>query len=284
MHESSRLHPALKRALAAAAPRAPAVGAARPLGMESIDQALGGGLGAGSLHELLAETPQDDASAMGLAAMFALALTWGRRAEEGEGEAIGCAGAAPILWLREEAAQNRAGLHGPGLADLGLDPARLILGVLPDPKSLLRSGVDALRCAALGVVILELGGNPPLLDLTATRRLALAAAESGVTPLLLRLRGARPMPNAAQTRWQARAALSTALEADAPGHPALTLSLLRQRGGPAGLDWNVEWDRDAGSFRPAALSGARLPLSGGGSAPPAGAGDEAGDVDWPIAI
>lgn len=266
--------------MAAAAPRAPVVGAVRPLGMESIDRALGGGLGAGSLHELLAETPQDDASAMGLAAMFALALTWDRK---GGDEAIDRAGSAPILWLREEAAQKQAGLHGPGLADLGLDPARLILGVLPDPKSLLRSGVDALRCAALGAVILELGGNPPLLDLTATRRLALAAEESGVTPLLLRLRGARPMPNAAQTRWQVSAARSTALEADAPGHPALTLSLLRQRGGAAGLDWTVEWDRDAGNFKPAALPGARLPLSGGGSAPLAGTGDEAGDVDWPIA-
>nr|WP_250890668.1 hypothetical protein [Sphingobium nicotianae] len=235
---------------------------------------LGGGLGAGKLHELLGGTARDEASALGLAAMFALALT---RADAGDG-------AAPILWLREEAVQRRAALHGPGLADLGLDPARLILGVLPDPKSLLRSGVDALRCAALGAVILELSGNPPVLDLTATRRLALAAEDSGVTPLLLRLRGARPMPSAAQTRWQVSATLSAALEADAPGHPALILSLLRQRGGAAGLDWTVEWDRDAGSFRPAALPGARLPLSGGGSLPAAGTGSEAGDDAWPIAI
>ncbi len=139
--------------------------------------------------------------------------------------------AAPLLWLREESAQRRAALHGPGLADLGLDPARLILGVLPDAKALLRAGVDALRCSALGVVVLELGGNPALLDLTGSRRLALAAEASGVTPLLLRVRDARPSPSAAQTRWQVASAPSAALAADAPGHPALTLGLLRQRGG-----------------------------------------------------
>ncbi len=175
-------------------------------------------------------------------------------------------------------------MHGPGLADLGLDPARLILGVLPDAKALLRAGVDALRCSALGAVILELGGNPALLNLTSSRRLALAAEASGVTPLLLRVRAARPSPSAAQTRWQVSSAPSAPLAADAPGHPALTLGLLRQRGGPAGLDWNVEWDRDAVCFRPAALPGARLPLSGSGPVPPGGAAGEAGDAFWRIAV
>ncbi len=270
MYESSRLHPALKRTLAGAVPRAHAE--MRLLGMGVIDSALGGGLVRGGLHEVFAGEAQGEASALGFATMLALCVT--RDA------------AAPpmILWLREDAAQRRTPLHGPGLADLGLDPARLILGVLPDVRALLRASVDALRCAALGAVILELGGNPPLLDLTVSRRLALAAETSGVTPLLLRVRGARPMPSAAQTRWQVAAAPSTALEADAPGQPALALSLLRQRGRPAGFDWNVEWDRDAGCFRPAAFPGARLPLSGGGSVPsPAAAGD-AGDAGWRIAV
>jgi protein ImuA len=275
----------LRQALAGAIPRGQAQAALRPLGLDGIDQALGGGLPAGRLHEVFAHEAQDEASAMGFAVMLAQCLTLDR----GTGGAPSRQGAAadmplPILWLREEAAQRRAGLHGPGLADLGLDPGRLILGVLPDARALLRASVDALRCVALGAVVLELGGNPPLLDLTASRRLALAAEASGVTPLLLRLSGATPGPSAAQTRWDVACAPSAPIAADAPGHSALTLGLLRQRGGPAGLDWNVEWDRDAVCFRPAAVPGTRLPLSGGGSLPSAGTAGEAGDAGWRIAV
>jgi len=269
MLESSRLSPAVMRALAHAMPPEQTPAAVHPLGMEAIDRALGGGLPEARLHELFAASAQDEASAMGFAVMLSLILT---------------RPPAPVLWLREEAVQRKAGLHGPGLVDLGIDPARLILGVLPDPKAVLRAAVDALRCSALGVVVLELGGNPPVLDLTATRRLGLAAESSGVTPLLLRLRGAKPMPSAAQTRWQVASAPSAALEADAPGHPALTLGLLRQRGGQSGLDWTVEWNRDAACFRPAALPGAQLPLSGGGPVPAVGAAGEAGEAGWRIAV
>ena len=275
MLESSRLPPALKRALAAAAPRAPVVGAVRPLGVEGIDRMLaGGGLGKGRLHEIFARESLDEGSATGFAAMLAHVAT----REPGD--------ASPILWLREDTAQRRCALHGPGLVDLGMDPARLILGVLPDVRALLRAGVDALRCAGLGVVVMELHGAAPLLDLTASRRIALAAEASGVTPLLLRLGKAQPGPSAAQSRWHVAAALSAALEAGAPGHPALRLSLLRQRGGPAGFDWDVEWDRDAVCFRPA-LPGARLPLSGGGPVPlEAGAGESGREADagWRIAV
>lgn len=267
MYESSRLSPAVTRILARAMPQAPAD--VRPFGMEEIDRALGGGLARARLHELFSANVQDEASTMGFAVMLALVLTQAP---------------APVLWLREEGAQRKAALHGAGLVDLGFDPARLILGVLPDPKAVLRAAADALRCSALGVVVLELGGNPPVLDLTATRRLGLAAESSGVTPLLLRLRGARPMPSAAQTRWQVASASSAALEADAPGHPALSLGLLRQRGGQSGLDWTVEWNRDAACFRPAALPGPRLPLSGGGPVPARGAVGEAGEAVWRIAV
>lgn len=289
MNESSRLPPALKRVRAIVLPRKEAVADLRPLGVAAVDHVLGGGLAAGRLHEVFAREPQAEASAMGFTVMLALRLLRGAAGP----------GASPLLWLREEAAQQRAGLCGAGLAELGLDPARLILGVLPDARALLRAGVDALRCmgceesgtaGGLGVVIFELSGNPALLDLTASRRLALAAERSGVTPLLLRLRGANPSPSAAQTRWAVGAACSAPLAARAPGHPALAVTLLRQRGGAAGFDWELEWDRDAVAFRQGgfgggrageALSGARLPLSGGGSVPSSGTGSAAA---WGIAV
>lgn len=260
MYESSRLSPALRRALAASAPFAPDEDRLRPLGAEALDRVLSGGLTAGACHEVFALEETGGVSAMAFTVMLAQRLM--RH------------GPQTMLWLRDEKVQRRAALNGPGLADLGLDPARLVLGVLPDAKALLRASVDALRCRdALGVVLLEIAGNPPLLDLTASRRMALAAENSGVTLLLLRTGGARPVPSAARTRWAARPAPSQRLAADAPGHPMLAVTLLRQRGGPAGLDWILEWDRDAGIFRPAALPGARFSLPGGGPVPAAGEGE-----------
>ena len=268
MYESSRLHPALRRALALSAPHAPDKGLLRPLGVEPVDRALGGGLAAGACHELFARADggaSGDMSATGFALMLAQRLM-----KPGE----------PMLWLREEKAQRRATLSGPGLADLGFDPDRLVLGLLPDARALLRAGVDALRATgALGAVLIEMAGHAPLLDLTASRRFALAAEASGVTLLLLRTGGAKPAPSAARTRWDIGPSPSLRLEADAPGHPMLAVTLLRQRGGPAGFQWTLEWDRDAGLFRPAAFPGARLPLAGSGSHPAAGA-DGAG---WRLA-
>src|SRR3546814_8123632 len=71
---------------------------------------------------------------------------------------------------------------------------------------------------------------------------------------------AEPMPSAADTRWQVRAAPSQALEANAPGHAALEIELLRRRAGPAGMRWRVEWNRDECIFREPALSGAVVSL------------------------
>jgi protein ImuA len=102
-------------------------------------------------------------------------------------------------------------------------------------------------------------GQSPRLDLTASRRLALAAEKSGVTLLLLRI-DAQASPSAADTRWQVAAAPSQALEANAPGPVALDIELLRRRAGPAGMRWRVEWNRDACAFREPALSGAVVSL------------------------
>ncbi len=130
-----------------------------------------------------------------------------------------------------------------------------MLAVLPDPVTLLRAAADVVRCAEVGAVVIELWRNPRALDLTASRRLAVAAEASGVTALMLRAQ-AEPSPSAAQTRWSVRAALSTALEAQAPGHTVLDIELLRQRGRPSGGRWLLEWDREQARFAESAASGA----------------------------
>lgn len=210
-------------------------------GHTAIDRALGGGLSRGRLHEVFAG--EGDAGAgTGTAAMLCL------RAGMEEAKP-----AKPLLWLRTEAVQKRAGrLHASGLGELGFDPAALLLGLLPDEPALLRAAAEATRCAGLGALLVECWGPMRGLDLTASRRLMLAAEASGVTVLLLRI-AAEPhlqlAPTAAETRWQAAPALSLALEADAPGAPMFSLELLRRRAGPPAGPWRVEWNRDRLCFQ-----------------------------------
>jgi protein ImuA len=259
MSESLHSLAALKRHIASL-DRAPA---AQPCarfasGHDGLDAALGGGLVRGRVHELFGDG--GDAAAAGLS------LLWCAKAS----------GDAPLLWLRTSAA-GKAGGHpyGPGLAALGIAPDRMLLGVMADEAMLLRAAVDALRCPALGALLIELRGRAPLLDLTASRRLALAAEGTGVTALVLRI-DAEPVPSAAETRWRVAAAPSAPLPGNAPGQTSFALTLLRRRAGPDGQAWRLMWDRDRGIFGDAgderhheeqrsgdggaALSGAELPL------------------------
>ncbi|GGF88519.1 hypothetical protein GCM10007301_55570 [Azorhizobium oxalatiphilum] len=222
-----------------------------PLGHAEADAALGGGLEVGRLHEVFAGHGADAASATGFAAMLAARL------------------GGSLVWLRQEQVGREGGaLHAPGLSEIGFDPARLVLGLLPDPLTVLAAAGEAARCPGVGVVLVELWRMPRPLDLTATRRLALAAETSGVSVLLLRVE-AQAQASAAQTRWQVHSLASVPLEANAPGHPALSVELTRQRSGPPGGPWQMEWDRDRGIFRAwdgggAALSGPQLPLAAHG--------------------
>src|SRR3546814_16400000 len=88
-------------------------------------------------------------------------------------------------------------------------------------------------------------GSAPALNLTASRRLALAAEKSGVTALLVRA-DATPCPSAAQSRWEVQSLASAPLEANAPGGPAMEIELLRHRAGLAGRTWRAARDRSEG--------------------------------------
>ena len=175
---------------------------------------------------------------------------------------LAIAGAAmPLLWLRTEAAERRTGrLHATGLLELGLAPDQLLLALVPEEAALLRAAADATRCAGLGTVLIEAWGIAPALDLTASRRLKLAAEQSGVTVLVLRAQ-AEPTPSATTTRWRVEARPSTALDANTPGAPTFSVELLRCRGAPAGTRWQVEWNRDDRCFRSAPLHGAGFPVA-----------------------
>jgi protein ImuA len=219
------------------------------LGLDNVDARLGGGLERGALHEVFAGSEED----AGAAAAFALIL--GLRGGEG---------AKPILWVRDDrAVRNTGGLYGLGLSELGADPARFVLVSAPDELSTLRAAADIVKCGAVGAVVIEPYGKAGLLDLTASRRLALASATSGVLAVVLRV-GAEPSASAAQTRWLVTAAPSTPVAANAPGSLALTIALLRHRGGIAAFETCLEWNREQAIF--AAQTRVAPALSGGISA------------------
>lgn len=213
-----------------------------PLGHGVIDAALGGGLARGRLHELHALLPEDAPGAAGFAAMLA--------AQRG----------GVVIWVRP----GRAGLSGQpyalGLRDIGLDPARLLLCIAPDTAGILQIANEAARCPQAATVIAEFWRRAPEFSLSASRRLALSAETSGATLLMLRI-GAEPEPSAATTRWSVASAPSMPLLANAPGHIALDLALLRQRGGAGEGKWRVVWDREHGRFIDVP------PLSGAGRPP-----------------
>ena len=221
------------------------------------------GMARAQLHEVYAATPDDAAAATGFALALALA-----------------AGALPVLWVRIERDERGGGRpYAAGLAELGLPPESLVLVLVPDEPALLRVAADAARCPGLGLVLVESRGRAAGLDLTATRRLMLAAEASGVTVLSVRI-GADPVPSAAATRWGVAAAASQLLMAgaggDVPGLPAFDVECLRRRGGPAGTRWRVEWNRETRCFDPLdpvaldsvgaqpALAGAGLSVAVGG--------------------
>jgi protein ImuA len=199
-------------------------------GHASVDAQLDGGLAVAALHELYAAGDADAAAVAGLALLLAT-----RNGRDG-----------PIVWLGEDKARREGRLYGLGLADLGVDPARLLFVEAPDSLAMLRAGAEAVACRGLAAVILAAYGKVAVLDLTATRRLALAAARSGVTTLLLRSGAA--YPSAANSRWQVAAAASARLAGNAPGAPAFALTLLRHRGGIAGFSDCLEWDRERKAF------------------------------------
>lgn len=211
----------------------------------------------GRLHELHA-AGDDRGAALAFALSMAcrdsagtiLLVRGGREGRRGRG-----GGAPPLV------------LNGEGLALLGIDLARLMI-VEAGPDSdrgleLLRAGLEAARCPGVAAVLIESLGRFAAYDLTASRRLALAAERTGGRVIVLR-GDAEPRPSAAQTRWAVGSAPSAAWEARAPGWPALAVELLRWRGGPAGRRWRLEWDAHHGHFRDATdsetLSGAVVPL------------------------
>ena len=203
-----------------------------PLGVGTIDAVLpGGGLKAGALHEIGADDYRD----MGAATGFLAALA-ARFIENGPGLVLWCQSAQPPFDI--------GALYGPGLAAFGLDPARLVLVLPGSVTDCLWAMEEALRSGAFAAVIGEVDRRAAALDLTATRRLQLAAEEKG-TPAFLFTGHGGGAASVAVTRWRIAALPGLIVPGTEKfdglaGAPCWRAALTRVRGGVPGA-WNVAW-------------------------------------------
>ena len=132
-----------------------------PFGVAAIDEHLRGGLALGHLHEVIESGAASEYA--GLATLFAAGIV--------------ARIPGPVLWCL-----RGRDLFAPALARIGLHPDRVIYCETWNDRDVLPAMEEGLRCKGLAGVV----GEVTKLSLTASRRLQLAAGETGVTALALR--------------------------------------------------------------------------------------------------
>lgn len=186
---------------------------ALPFGVGAIDAHLpGGGLPTAALHEVAGGgNGAIDGAAAALFAAGIAARTNGR-----------------VLWCLV-----RRDLFAPALQQAGLGLDRVIYVEASDEKTLLGCFEEGLRHGGLGAVI----GEVARLSMTASRRLQLAAEQSGSIGIAIRRwrRAADAaefgQPSAALTRWRVSSLPSAPLPVPGVGRARWHLELIRCRAG-----------------------------------------------------
>ncbi|MCJ1901471.1 ImuA family protein [Paracoccus versutus] len=216
-----------------------------PFGVPALDRKLpGGGLALGCLHEVAGggNGAMDSAAAACFAAGIAARVP------------------GQVLWC--VAMQD---LFAPGLEQAGLPPGRVIFVEACDDKSVLACMEEGLRHGGLGAVV----GEVARLPMVASRRLHLAAKESGTIGIALR-RWRRQseasdfgQPTAAMTRWRISALPSAPLPVPGLGRPRWLVELIRSR---AGESFETELEACDGTGHlglPAGLADGSVAAAGG---------------------
>lgn len=218
---------------------------------DALDATLPGeGLATGVLHEILPASHADFPAALGFSLGIAARILQKRPGH--------------VLWVMPSW-QGRAhgALYPDGLAGFGIDPARLVEIRAPRTREALWAIEEALGHAPVAAVFGVLPGNETTYDFTASRRLAMRAAQQGVTALILPARPDLNTASAAHMRWSAAAGASPPARyigqpVPGLGTPRWHIQLLKSRRGGSG-NWHLEWDHEAVSFRLAAPLADRTP-------------------------
>jgi len=212
--------------------------AAWRFGVPDVDDALvgdgaGGGLAIGALHEMAGETPADSVAAAGF--LLGLIARLPGKGKRGQGQ---------ILWCQSRRARAEyGGLYGAGFAPFGLAPDRILSVRTARSRDLPWCLEEGVRAGSVAAIVGEGGA----LSFTATRRLALACAETATPCLYLDLSGAN-RASAAATRWRiSPAGLPDPDDPLGPGALGWQVSLTRARGGRPGI-WHLVWNHETHSF------------------------------------
>ncbi len=225
-----------------------------PTGLAAIDTLLPeGGLLTGALHEIEAgptssgRVAPHDAAALGFAAHL-----------------VGRFGPGTILWCRQPLGTFDAPPYAPALS-AWFDPARLLMVTARREEDLFWAMEEGLRTPGIAAVL----GETRAADLTAGRRLSLAAEKNGVPAFLLRSQPAPPQ-SVCTTRWRVASAPSlSAPGLDDLGAARWRIELRRNRFGTPSIEempsWLVEWNDETHHL-------AVVPQDRHGSAGPASTG------------
>lgn len=134
----------------------------------------------------------------------------------------------PVLWVQDRVSLRESGR--PCLAGL---PAglRIVHVQVNRAVDVLWTMEEGLHCSGIAAVLGEVWGDPPALDFTATKRLAIRAEAHQIPALLIR-RGASADLSAARMRWRLASlpALADPDDMRAPGAPLWQADLFRARG------------------------------------------------------
>jgi len=216
--------------------------------MPEVESRLAGpGLVCGVLNEIAPAEHRDGPAAFGFASALAAV-------------ALGLRRGPAVLVATRRALEDFGRPYGHGLAQLGLAPSRLLIVETRSHKDALWALEDTLRSDAHAAVVV--GAIAGSLDLTASRRLNLAAALHRI-PLLLLRKPAAVGTSAAATRWRIASAPAARDRFGAFAGPRWGVALERCRNGRPG-QWLIEWNHVAHRFRVVEGVADRAPHEGAG--------------------
>ena len=231
-----------------------------PLGIESLDRALSGGLALGRVH-LLSGAMQAHGAVSGFTIAL-LGMLQHHLYKKGKMAAVSSNSTnippinhqnidtgGLIMWCPASQHSGAGLLYGHGLAAAGLDPERLLVVDTPSLSQRLAALDDILRTEGLAAVVIEYDGPQKSTDywMRLARRAQLAAEESGTTAFFL---GAPIAVSGFETAWQIKPAPDLAMQSN----PALVrrsiwdLTLKRARGGHPHI-CRVSWQADVAGLQ-----------------------------------
>jgi protein ImuA len=209
------------------------------LGLEEVDGQLpGGGLARRGVHEVRAASYGDMGAAIGFGAGLATRAAYDTPNKD-----------RLIVWCQQSWGTYDLGtLYAPGLAAFGIDPSRLLLVNPAREPDMLWALEECVRAGVFAAVVGEVPASSRHFNLRASRRLHLAAEDTGTPLILMRGFGELSSPSAALTRWCVSAA-STVEEGSlhAINRPGWRVDLEKCKGGRPFVS-GLAWDAGAGAF------------------------------------